>query len=602
MFHRRSLIPVLVLSLAALLGALGGCGGKADGDQILATIGDRVIDVDYYTSRLIKLEQNQLPRGDDGTLLDMSSLEGKRAFLDIIIDKELMVSKALQLGYDGDAGVENALGSLTEYHAMTHFWQDEIGDPSRWVTEEDVDYYYSRLGERRDCHFIIADMKEDALQAIEEARAGASWAEIVAKYHDAPTKNDQEPVIAVAWGQYRDTFEEPIFAVAKGEVTEPIATEHGWWVMRIDEVTMEDKPALETIRGKVVLSISKRHENLRREELLRRVAEERSYTMNEDALLVVFNGLPAEENIVDPVTGKPTPQDALQALDVPTTAYSDVVMSYNLASGPVVMTVADIKSQFDRQNVFERPKKGELLGGLRSKLKAGAERSMMVDESRQRGYFEDKRVERAAFRQVEEMLVDKLHQEVVHYEEYVGMEEIEAFWADHSEQYNKPERRTGQMVRCVDLATAQSAREGIMSGDLTWKAANKRFGNDPGLEQSFGRFNLIGANETGAVRDQLFGLEMDAFSETFEVEGGWAVMQLTKVMPPETPVLQDMSEIVAQRIRNRRMDAALRTLLGQWNEEFPVEVDEKLLGEMPSWGEAIKAASEKADAAAMGKG
>jgi len=317
---------------------------------------------------------------------------------------------------------------------------------------------------------------------------------------------------------------------------------------------------------------------------------------------VVFNGLPAEENIVDPVTGKPTPQDALQALDVPTTAYSDVVMSYNLASGPVVMTVADIKSQFDRQNVFERPKKGELLGGLRSKLKAGAERSMMVDESRQRGYFEDKRVERAAFRQVEEMLVDKLHQEVVHYEEYVGMEEIEAFWADHSEQYNKPERRTGQMVRCVDLATAQSAREGIMSGDLTWKAANKRFGNDPGLEQSFGRFNLIGANETGAVRDQLFGLEMDAFSETFEVEGGWAVMQLTKVMPPETPVLQDMSEIVAQRIRNRRMDAALRTLLGQWNEEFPVEVDEKLLGEMPSWGEAIKAASEKADAAAMGKG
>lgn len=602
MFHRRPLIVALVLTVAALMGSLAGCGGSSDGDQVLATIGDRVVDVDYYKARLTKLEQNQLPRGDDGQILDMGTMEGKHAFLDIIIDKELMVSKAMALGYDSDPQVENALGSLTEYQAMIFFWEDEIGNPSRWVTDEDVENYYSRLGERRDCRFIIADLKEDAEAAVAEVQAGAPWAEIVAKYHDGPMKNDKAPEITVAWGQYRDTFEDPIFNVERGGVTEPIATEHGWWVLLVDEISMEDKPALETIHDKVIMSISQRHGNLRREELIRRVAEERNFVINEDALKIVFEGLPEGEVIVNQETGQPTPQDQLKPLDVPTEHYSDVVMSYELTDETVTMTVADLKSQFDRQNVFERPKKGELLGGLRTKLRSAAERTMMVDEARKRGYFEDKRVARAAFRQVEEMLVDKVHNEVVSYEEYVAIEEIEAFWADHSTDYHKPERRTGQMVRCADLETAQRALEGIKSGDLSWKAANRRFGNDPGLEQSFGRFNLVGANETGAVRDQLFALEMDQFSEPFEVEGGWAVLQLTRIMEPEVPGLQEMTEIVAQRIKNRRSDAALRALLGEWREEFPVSIDEKLLDSMPSWEQARQEAADEADARAMGKG
>ena len=40
----------------------------------------------------------------------MTTLEGKRAFLDVIIDKELMVAKALQLGYDEDTQIDAAPG------------------------------------------------------------------------------------------------------------------------------------------------------------------------------------------------------------------------------------------------------------------------------------------------------------------------------------------------------------------------------------------------------------------------------------------------------------------------------------------------------------
>ncbi len=548
------------------------------------------------------MKQDQLPRDDEGNVLDMTTLEGKRAFLDVIIDKELMVAKALQLGYDQDGSVDVALKSLTEYHAMIFFWQDEIGDPSRFVTDEDVDYYYSRLGERRDCHFIITDMKADALAAVEEARAGVSWSEIVAKYHDGQEKMDREPVINVPWGQYRDEFEEPIFAVAEGEVTEPIPTEHGWWVLQVDKVVMEDKPALESIKDRVLMSIAKRHENLRREELLQRVREERNFTLNEQVLKIVFDGLPDGEVIIDPETQKPVPQEQLLPLNVPASSYGEVVMSYNLSTGPVTITVADLKSQFDRQNVFERPKKAELLGGLRSKLTDTAERTIMVDEARKRGYFEDERVVSAAYRQVEEMLVDKVHAEIIDYEEYVSPEDIESFWADHSEQYKRPERRTGQMVVCKDRKTAEQARAGIASGEMTWKVVNNRFGDDAQLAQTFGRFALIPKGQGGPLHDVLFAQELDELSEPFEMDGRWAVVQLNRIMEPEDPTLDEMREAVAQRIRNQRMDEALRRNLEAWKAEFGVEVDMELLATMPSWQEAQQLAVDKQFAAAKKKG
>jgi len=602
MLYRRFLSVLLALAVALFVGVVGGCGGKDEDSAVLATVGDRVVDAEYYKSVLAKLEAEQLPRNEDGVVDGLTTLDGKRRFLDIIIDKELMVAKAVQLGYDQDAQIDVGLKTLIEHHAMMFFWQDEIGDPSRFVTDEDVDDYYSRLGERRDCRYIITDVEADARQAIAEFHDGRPWSEIVARFHDGVEKMDRVPEIRVPWGQYRDDFEEPIFSVAKGEVTEPIPTEHGWWVLLVDDVVQEDKPTLESIKDRVLLSIAKRHENLRRGELIGRVLEERNFALDEEALKVIYAGLPEGESIIDPETQQPTAKESLKPLEVPTATYSDVVMSYDLSSGKVSVTVADLKAQFDRQNVFDRPKKGELLGGLRTKFRNVSEKAIMVDEARKRGYFEDPRAIRASYRQIEEMLVDKVHEELIRYEEYVSPEAVEDFWNDHEAEYERPERRTGQMVLCADVETAQRAREAIASGDATWKAVNNRYGSSPELVQSFGRFTLIPEGQGGPLHDALFDLDMEELSEPFAMDEGWAVVQLTRIIPAEDPTLEEMRDAVAQRIRNRRMDEALRASLAKWTEEFGVTINEELLATMPSWEEAKQEANDATFAAATKKG
>ena len=588
----RRISPFAPVLLSVILVALvAGCGGGAvDDDAVLAEIGDRQVTAEYFKTRLVRLQEDQLPRDADGQLVDMATLEGKRSFLDVIIDKELMVAKALQLGYEEDTEIQGALAGMTEYNAMIFFWQDVIGDPSKFVSDEDLDFYYSRLGERRKCVFLITDFEKQALEAREEALAGTPWTELVHKYHSGATKGDTDPYLTVAWGQYRDEFERPVFAAEEGGFTEPIPTEHGWWLLRIDEVTEGRKPDLDEIRGKVLMSIAQRNENLRREDFKRQIRAERNFMLDEDVLAVVFEGLPESEPLLDPQTQKPTPREALQPLKTDSRNYDRILMSYDTSDGRYEMTVADFKATFDNQNVFERAKRAEMLGGLRTKLINAAERSMMVNEARQRGYYEDERVIKESFAKIEEMLVEKVHQEIVDYEEYVSMEELDAFWADHSQEYATPELRSGHMVRCADLETAQAARGVILAGEEAWKNILRDYGNDPEVSKVHGRVAQLPATATGPLRDTLFAMQKDEISEPFETPGGWAVVRLESIDAAAQPDLDEVTETVARRIKSQRKDAALRALLDEWTQEFGVKVYEKRLAAMPSWQDAVQEA------------
>jgi peptidyl-prolyl cis-trans isomerase C len=597
MIHRRLIPLTVVLPILAASLLLAGCGGKdaSHGDEgvVLARVGDREVTADYYTKRLARLQDNQIPFDDNGQRHDMATLAGKRAFLDIIIDKELMVSKALQLGYDKDTGVQMGLGHLNEYHAMIYFWQDEIGDPSRFVSDEDFDYYVSRLGERRVCDYIITDIKADADQALADMAAGAPWSEVVAKYHRGGMRDGNAPGLTVNWGQYRDEFERPIFTTAVGEVSEPIETEHGWWLVRVNNVEHQPKGDVEAMRGEIVLSIAKRNETLRREDMIKKAAAAHGLMIDEEALRIVFDGLPEGESLIDPETQQPRQAVTLKPLDVPTESYGRVLMSYNIDAGPYTLTIADYKAKFDKQNVFERAKRGEMLGGLRIKLRDAAHKSIMVDEARRLGYFEDPRVIKDSYRRIEEMLVEKVQQDLVQYEEYVSQEELETFWTLHATDYYKPERRSGFMVRCKNEELAQAARRAVVDQGMTWKQVNKRYGNDAELNQTFGRIIQMRADAGDEVRPVLYGLNPGQVSEPFAVSGGWAVVQLEKIHEPEQPVLADMTEAVGARIRNQRMDASLRALLGEWTDEFGVTVYEDELATMPSWDEAVQAAAQE---------
>jgi len=586
---RRATLLAPVLLVVTSLALLGGCGGQDDQAVVLAEIGERTITSTQYTDRLGRLPEHELPRDDSGEIVDMSTLAGKRAFLESLIETELMVAKAIDLGYDKDTEVQAALTGLDEIHAMGALWEREIGDPAKFVSEEELQDYYERLGSRRQCDFLITRTRAEAEQALAGFQGGAAWSELVARHHSQPLQGGRKPVISVPWGEFRDEFEEAVYSVAIGEVAGPIETEYGWWLLRVNDEVQGQRPELEPIKGQVLASVAQRQENLRREALMQELRAERGFFLDEEALAIVFEALPDEQPGLDPQTQKPIPGAELPQLRVAPETYDRVILRYELAGEPHAMTVADFKATYDKQNSVQRPKKTEGFGTLRAKISDAAERAILVDEARERGYFEDEFVKERSFQQVASLLIDRIKAEVISYEEYVSAEELQTFYADHGEEYHLPERRAAYLVRCADLPTAEAAHRGLVEEGLTWKMVANRYGT--GQADDAGRGGVptvqVRADAEGPLRDVLFALEEGQVSEPFALDDGWAVVQLDAILPPTDPAYEDLINLMADRIRAARREAALEAQLAEWREQYGVVVHEERLAQMPSWEEAV---------------
>ncbi len=596
MFSKKSPVRVLMWLVLAGIGigllSWAGCGkgGEKEKDVVLADVGDSHVMASEYKRRLAKQEQADLPKGDDGQPLDMATIEGKKAFLKTLVNKELMRLKAIQLGYMSDAKVAAAKQSLTDYNAGMVLWDDVVGTPAKTISEEELADFYAKMGVTRHCHYLITNFEDDAEAARKMALDGADWDDVAAKYHDGQTPPGGEFIIDVPFGQYGTDFENPVFSTEVGGVTEPILTVYGYWVLRVDSETQPKpgkKPDLEEAKAQILDTTYRRKIARIRNDFRKQIDEKYKLTINEDTLWKCYQGLPEGEVLLDPKTNKPTPKEDLKPLSVQPADMDLPFYSYQVGDEVTSYTLGDYKVIFDRMSVFQRPKKSEMLGSLRNKIKQELEKSLLNIEAKQRGLPDDPRVTSLVNEKMEEILVTKIYQDLVNYDERVTPEQLDAFWAEHHDDYIVPEKRSGHLVVCLNEADAGKARAAMAAGE-PWKGILLKYGTDRNNKSKGGRLEAIPANATGTVRDALFALDKGGISEPIDVGSGrFAVVSCDSIIPSRPGELKDLRDDVGTRIKKIREEEAFQKLLDQWADEFGVTIHEENLAGLPSWQELV---------------
>jgi|GEM_PF-2145424 len=584
---------LMTLSLALLaVGLLAGCGGgdketAADAKPVvvLAKVGDTEIKSDYYERKLAKLEPADLPIDDQGQPRDMGEMPGKEAFLQIIVNKELMRQKALQLGYDKDAQVSAAHASLLAYEAGAALWDEVVGSPSREISEEELQAYYDQMGYTRVCRYVICNFEDDAAKARDLARSGADWDDVVAQYHDGDADPQGRYIINVPFGQYGTDFQDVVWAADPGEVTEIVNTTYGWWVLRVEEIKEgRQKPSLEEAKANILDVTYGRKLNRIRNDFKKEVHKLHNLEINESTLWVCFEALP-DEGLMDPATGEPRSKDTLLPLNVSPADWNLPFYSYTLYGEHVTATLGDYKSHFDNMSVFQRPKKGELMGGLRQKLINELERGFMDDQARQRGFYDDPAVNAKVNDRIEEMMVTKLFSEVVTYEETVSRDDMAAFWAEHGHEYVQRTSRSGRLVLCATAESAAQAKAAIEGGER-WKQILTDYGTDQDNKSKSGRVDGVPEDPTNVISTAMFSLERDQVSDPVALpDGRFAVIIFEKETPGRNMELDEVRSQVGERIKGIRREAAFQALLDKWTAEFGVTVYEDQLSSVASYKE-----------------
>lgn len=205
-------------------------------DKIIAKIDGREIKESDLNSLLRNLGQNAAY---------FQGQEGRKKLVDELVMHELMYSEALEKDLEKDeefvAVMNNMKKSMLQQYALRKMFNEIT------VSEEDIKDYYEKHKDRfvteemvKASH-ILVDSKEKAYEVLEEITDGMSFEDAAEQYSSCPSKQAGGALGQFGKGQMVPEFEEAVFSMKVGEISEPVKTQFGYHIIKLtDHIPAKD--------------------------------------------------------------------------------------------------------------------------------------------------------------------------------------------------------------------------------------------------------------------------------------------------------------------------------------------------------------------------
>ena len=102
---------------------------------------------------------------------------------------------------------------------------------------------------------ILVDSEEKAKEIKEKLKAGGDFVALAKEYTlDTGTKEDGGNLGYFGRGQMVPQFEEVVFKLNKGEVSDPVKTQFGWHLIKIEDKRFKQPPAFDIVKDRIIQS------------------------------------------------------------------------------------------------------------------------------------------------------------------------------------------------------------------------------------------------------------------------------------------------------------------------------------------------------------
>ncbi len=607
MFAHRSITPqgrrgqnvlsrhsLLLLSfLFLLLVGFAGCGDKDGNDvvvegEILAKVNDSAITSLDYKSGLAKLLVEELPRDENGVPLDMASDAGKTAYLTALINEKILMGEAIRLGFDQESKTAAVRENFFNIAVNKLLWNEAVEKPSENITDEELTAFHAKLGRKRVCRFLITNYEEKALEARERAANGEDWDSLVAEYHKGLMPPSGLGPVTIIYGNTDAYFDEVVFSVEVGEITPPIYTGKGYWILKVDKDSQGVVPDFEANKGTILSMVYRRKVEKVSRQFLREIQKSYKMDINEATLLTAYKGLDPNEMGRDPETGAPKPAKDMTPLAVNSKDMDLPFYSFVVDGKKMEFTLADYKEHFDRMDSHQRPIYAGMLGGLRTSILKQLEQVFLTEEARVRGYYENPEVIREVDSRMTPIIIARLLEKYVPEDENINQALISAQFQNHRDEYQIPEKRDGLLVVCKNKPTASRVGEYLNSGS-TWEDIIAKLGTDRQNKANGGRVTYS-STETNPGALSLFSLvEKSQLSKPFPLDDGrFGVVALLDIHGAHQAELAEVSYGIGYRLRKERQANAVNEYINKLRTKVEVEIFQDKLSSMPSYEEIRK--------------
>jgi len=191
--------------------------------------------------------------------------EGKRQFLDQVINFELIYNYAL------DSDMENDPDYIEQMHLIEKDILIQTGVKNIManinITEEEIQKYYEdnsemfKSQETASAKHILVDTLEQMKEIKAEITNGTSFEEAAQKHSKCPSSAQGGSLGSFTRGQMVPEFEEVAFKLKVGEISEPVKTQFGYHLIQLDEKSSANVKSLEESRELIAENISHQKQN-----------------------------------------------------------------------------------------------------------------------------------------------------------------------------------------------------------------------------------------------------------------------------------------------------------------------------------------------------
>ena len=240
---------VTIALIAVVIAAVGSLSAGAQERVIAKVNGKTITDTD------MKLAEVEIG-SDLGSLPEATK---RRVLIEFLIETQLFA--------DAAEGQKLVVGN--GFEEPMQYWRrralrDAYFDKSVRESISDAEarkFYENQVGAQKSdqevrARHILVESKDKAREVYEKLAHGSDFARLAKEYSKDPGSKDQGGDLGFfGRGQMVPQFEEAVFRLKKGEVSEPFESQFGWHIVRLDDRRQRSAPTFEAVKGQVVASM-----------------------------------------------------------------------------------------------------------------------------------------------------------------------------------------------------------------------------------------------------------------------------------------------------------------------------------------------------------
>jgi peptidyl-prolyl cis-trans isomerase C len=215
-------------------------------NKLLATVDGREIKQSDIQSLMQNLGQNAA---------QFNSPQGQQQLLNEIIAQELLYSEAIENNLESEENFVTVLDQMKKSLLIQYAANQLMSSVS--ISDEEAKAYYDKnlsmfsQPKSVSASHILVNTEDEAKKILEEINNGLDFAEAASKYSNCPSKDRGGALGDFTKGKMVPEFEQAAFNMNAGETSDPVKTQFGYHLIKVDKVNEAKESAFEEVKEQV---------------------------------------------------------------------------------------------------------------------------------------------------------------------------------------------------------------------------------------------------------------------------------------------------------------------------------------------------------------